>query len=298
MTNATPLRGVILLAAAVLLFAMTDVTTKHLTAAYAVPLVVAVRFIVNLLLMLVVLGPGQGRRLYQTTRPWLVVIRALCLVVASLSMGFALQLMPVAESTAIIFLGPILVVLAARPLLGEVIGRTGWIAAILGFAGVMLIVRPGSGLEPLAMVYLSVAVMGMVAYNLLSRVLVRTESPSTLLFYTALVGSICFGAYLPWSIGGPSPSGLDMVLFASMGVTAGTGHFLFTAAFKYAPVSVLAPVNYLQLVWAGLLGWLIFRHVPDPLSIAGMGIVTLSGLIIAFKSSRQPVIRKPEDEPV
>ena len=291
--RAAPLRGVVLLASAVLLFACMNATTKYLTASYAVPLVVAVRYIVHLLLMVIILGPRQRQRLYRTRRTGLVVVRALCLVVASLFLGLGLQRMPVAESTAIIFLAPMLVVLVARPVLGETIGALGWIAALLGFAGVLLIVRPGSGLDPLAVAYLLVTVTATVAYLLLSRVLAPTESPVAMLFYVAVAGSICFGASLPWSIGGPVPSGWDVLFFISMGITGGLGHFLFTAAFRYAAASILAPINYLQLVWAGLLGWIVFGHVPNAPTALGMVVVIISGVIIAVKSARSTKAQDP-----
>jgi drug/metabolite transporter (DMT)-like permease len=283
-----PLRGVLLLIAAVLLFACMDTATKYLAALYAVPLIMAVRYGVNLLLMVVILGPRQGRRLYQTQRTGLVILRASCLVVASLFLGWALQRMPVAETTAIIFLGPMLVVLVARPLLGETLSAVGWIAVLAGFAGVLLIVRPGTGLDLIGVASLSVTVVATVAYNLLSRILARTESTTAMLFFTALAGSIAFATLVPFSLGGPTPTPWQLALLLSLGVIGGLGHFLFTAAFRYAPASLLAPINYLQLVWAGLLGWLVFRHVPDALTLVGMAIVAASGAMVAIRSARRP----------
>lgn len=284
--NPAPMRGVLLIAAAVFLFACMDTTSKYLSATYAVPLVVAARYIGNLLLMVLILAPSQGSRLYRTRRPGLVLVRALALVVASLFFGYAIQRMPVAETTALIFLGPLLVVLVARPVLGETIGLWGWAAALGGFAGVLLIVRPGSGLDAIGVGLVLMAVAMMVVYYLLSRILAPTESTTAMLFYSAVAGSIAFGVFLPWSIGNTVPSLLDAALFATLGVYGGLGHFMFTAAFQHAPASVLAPVNYLQLVWAGLLGWLTFGHVPDAVTILGMGVVAASGIISAWRSSR------------
>jgi len=284
-----PFRWVVLLVFAVLLFACMDTSTKYLAAFYAVPLIMAVRYGVNLLLMVVVLGPSQGRRLYRTQRTGLVVIRAACLVVGSLFLGWALQRMPVAETTSIIFLGPMLVVLVARPVLGETIGVLGWVAVIAGFAGVLLIVRPGAGLDLVGVAYLSVAAAASNAYNLLSRILARIESTTAMLFYTALAGSVAFAVLLPWSFGGPPPTPWQLTLLLGLGAFAGLGHFLFTAVFRYAPALLLAPINYLQLVWAGLLGWLVFRHVPDVLTLVGMAIVAASGVTVPLRSARRPV---------
>lgn len=288
-----PLRGLILVATAVLLFACMDTATKYLAASYQVPFIVAVRYIINVALMVVMLAPTQGWQLTRTMRPGLVLVRSVCLSGASLTMGLALQRMPVAETTAILFFAPILVVLAARPLLGERIGPVGWAAAIAGFCGVLLIVRPGSGLESLG-ILLALATAGMnVAYQLLSRVLVSTERTITLLFYSVLVGAILFGVTIPWVWNGRAPNDLEIMAFLSLGVLGVVGHFLYTAAYRHAAASALAPMNYLQLVWAGLLGWLAFDHVPDGLSILGMAVIAASGVAVTVASRIRPTRAAP-----
>lgn len=281
-----PLRGIGLLLTALLFFSCLDATTKYLSALYDVPLVVAVRYIVNALLLVVILAPRQGMDLVRTQRTGLVLARAACLTLASLFMGLALQRMPVAETTAIVFLGPMLVVLIAGPLLKERIGWLGWTAALTGFAGVLLIARPGSALAAAGVGFALCTVLVNAGYQLLSRVLVRTERTGALLFHAALFGTICFGISLPWYAHGRVPTGTELLLFLSMGVTGGMGHFLLTAAYRHAPASVLAPVNYCQLLWAGLLGWLVFDHVPDHLTLLGMGIIALSGVMITLKRHR------------
>jgi drug/metabolite transporter (DMT)-like permease len=107
-----------------------------------------------------------------------------------------------------------------------------------------------------------------------------------LLFYTALVGSIVFGLAAPWFWHDRTPSMLEVLLFLSLGVYGALGHYLFTKAFRFAPASMLSPGTYLQLVWAGLLGWLIFGHVPDALTLAGMLVIAGSGLLGALKQCR------------
>ena len=288
-----PLRGALLFTIGLLLFACLDTTTKYLSAHYEVPLIVGVRYIGNCLLMIALLAPTQGRQLIETKRTGLVLVRAGCLAAASLLVGLALQRMPVAETTAINFLAPMLVVLIAGPLLRERVGAWGWAAALGGFAGVLLIARPGSGLDALGIVFALGAVAANAAYQLLSRVLAGTERTITLLFYTALVGSLCFGVAMPLFWGGKAPSALELLLFLSLGVYGGLGHFLLTAAYRQAPASTLAPVNYLQLVWAGLLGWLVFGHVPDAVSLAGMAVIAASGLLIALKSRRSAPAAPP-----
>jgi drug/metabolite transporter (DMT)-like permease len=115
--------------------------------------------------------------------------------------------------------------------------------------------------------------------------LADSERTIALLFYTALVGAILFGLAAPWFWDGRVPRPLDLLLFFSLGIYSGLGHYLFTAAHRYAPASTLAPIGYLQVVWAGLLGWLVFGHVPPSLSLLGMVAIIASGALIALKPS-------------
>lgn len=272
---------------ALLLFACMDTTIKYLATDYNVPMVVAVRYIVHCLLMILLLASSQGKRLVQTRRTGLVLVRGASLAIASLFMALALRRMPVAETTAIAFLAPMLVVLLARPVLGERIGVLGWMAAVIGFVGVLLIARPGGGLDTMGVIFALCAAVAAVAYQLLSRVLASSERTITLLFYTSLIGAIGFGIFLPYFWEGQIPGWRESLLFLSMGVTGGLGHFLFTAAYRHASASLLAPMNYLQLLWAGLLGWVVFDHIPDSVSIIGLFVVAASGVMVALKS-RQP----------
>jgi drug/metabolite transporter (DMT)-like permease len=291
MTSAHPLRGAFLFVTGLLLFACMDTTTKYLSTTYHIPLLMAVRYIVNLLLMVVLLAPSRGRELVRTERTGLVLVRGLCLAATSLLVGLALQVMPVAETTAITFVAPIIVVVVAGPLLGERAGWVGWTAALLGFLGVLIIVRPGSGLAAAGVLCALLAVGANAGYHLLSRLLASTERTIALLFYTALIGAILFGLSVPWFLGDRAPSWFEALLLVSLGVYGGLGHFLFTAAYRQAPASLLAPMNYIQLLWAALLGWAVFGHVPDRLGMVGMGVIAASGVMVALKSRRPPVKR-------
>lgn len=277
-------KGILLAAVGLLLFACMDASTKYLTAHYNVPFVVAMRYIIHCALMLVILAPRYSGQLLQTQRRGLVLTRAFALITASLFIGLALQRMPLPETTAITFMAPLLVVLLASPTLGEKIGPVGWVAALAGFIGVLLIARPGSGLNGWGIVFALFTAGANAAYQLLSRVLARTERTIALLFYTALVGSVVFGLALPWFWESRLPSQLEIALFLGMGLAGGLGHYFFTMAYRYANASTLAPIIYLQLFWAGLLGWLIFGYAPDALSLLGMAVIAGSGLMIALRS--------------
>lgn len=286
-----PIRGALLCVMAVALFACMDTVTKYLSQTHPVPLIVAARYLGNLLLMVGFIVPRHGRQMIRTRRTGLVWVRALCLALASLLIGFALQRMPVAETTAILFLSPILLTIVAGPLLNERVGPVGWLATLAGFAGVILIARPGSGLVTIGVLFALGAVATNLGYQFLSRVLSASESTFALLFYTALTGSILYGIAVPWFLEDRAPTLLEGALFASLGVFGGVGHYLFTAAFRFAPASLLAPLNYVQLLWAGLLGWVVFGHVPGAVSLLGMALIAGSGVLVALKTGRPPIKR-------
>lgn len=281
------LKGVLFVSAAVFLFAAGDTTAKVLLAVWNIPLILALRYGLNVLILLAVLGPRHGRALFTYRRPGLVLLRGAVLALSSLSFSLALQRMPVGETVAINYLAPFLVLFIAIPLLGERAGRWGWIATVLGFLGVLLIVRPGSGLNPAGVGFALLTALGTAGYHLLTRLLTRTETTVALLVSTALVGAVTYGVTLPWSWHGPQPEIRHMLLLLGLTLASTVGHYLLTAGYREAPASVLAPVNYLHIVWATILGWLVFAHMPDGVTLAGMGLVLASGVLVALRSTRR-----------
>jgi drug/metabolite transporter (DMT)-like permease len=283
MNAAHPVRAVLLFNLALLLFACLDTANKYLTASFDAPLIVAARYIGHCALMLAIFAPTRARELVVTQRSGLVWLRGACLAASSLLLVLALGRMPVAETSAIAFLTPVVVVVAAGPFLGEQVGWRGWVAVFLGLLGVLLIGRPGSGLEPVGVMLALTSVIVGTAYQLLSRLLAATETTAAMLFYSAVVGSVAFGAMLPWFWADRMPTTLEMALLATTGALGGLGHFLFTAAFRHAEASLLAPMSYLQLAWALLLGWLVFDHMPDAIGMLGIVVVGAAGVLVALR---------------
>lgn len=286
MQSGNPLKGVALVVAATFLFAAADTLGKHLAMLYAVTLVLAARYAVNLALVTLVMVPRHGAALWRTNRTGLVILRGICLALASISMLLALRVMPVAETVAIIYITPVLVMLTAALLLGERVSPLGWIGAVIGFAGVLLIARPGSGLDPRGvMLALSNAVLA-TGYHVLTRVLTRTETTMALMFHTALVGTIVFIG-LALALGSASlPGATGIGLMLVLGTVTTLGHLLFTSAYREAPASTLAPVNYMHIAFATVLGALVFRQLPDAPGFAGMGLIAVAGLLAAWRASR------------
>lgn len=281
-----PLFGVAIVTCAVFLFACTDTVTKYLSPHYSAAFIQAMRYLVNLFLLLILVLPRHGASLWATRRTGLVWFRGAVLGFASLTMGLALKVMPVGETVSIVYMSPFAVMLLSGPLLGEKVKPAAWFGAVFAFSGVLLVMRPGGGLDPVGVVFALINACLSTAYHLLTRVLTRTETTRSLMFHVAVIGSVilCVMAYptIPDHI--PPPG--HLILFALIGAFATGGHFLFTAAYRLASPAVLAPVHYVQIMWSAALGWAVFGHMPAPLSLLGMAMVLLAGVGVALAIGR------------
>lgn len=279
------LRGILLIMAAVSTFAILDTTAKYLSHSYPVPLIVWVRYAMHAALMLLVLGPRLGRALVQTQRPGLQAVRGVVLAASSLFYFGALSFMPIAEAAAITFLAPLLVTAMSVYFLKERVRRSAWAALAAGFVGVLLIARPGGAVfTPAVLLPLATAVC-FATYQLMTRQLAGVDSTLATLFIGALVGTAVISVLLPFYWALPQTP-FDAFLFVMLGVLGASSHFVLIRAFEYAPPSVLAPFVYVQLVTVLVLGYLVFGEFPDGLSLAGMGIIVLSGAWIAVRQER------------
>lgn len=289
MTDAAQrLRGILLFLTALLLFAVLDATAKYLTTFFAVPFMVWVRYLVHFVFMVATVAPSEGWSLVTTRHPWLMTLRALMLVGVTLFMQLALQTLPLAETSALVFTTPLLVAVLAGPLLGEKVSGRVWMATLIGFIGALLIARPGGALSGIGIVYAVAAALCYALYQILTRRLVGSETQLRLLFFTALVGTLCMGfaPFTHWN--GEWPSLTEAALLASLGLYGGVGHFLMIRAFREANASTLSPLLYVQLIWATLLGWLVFSHLPDLLAVVGMLVIGASGLTLALAERKRP----------
>jgi drug/metabolite transporter (DMT)-like permease len=285
--------------AAVFLFACQDAISKYLFATYSVPYVQAIRYFVNLIVLLVIFLPRNGMRFFKTERIWLVAARGLALALGSLIGGLALRAMPLAEMVSILYLGPLLVLFLAMPLLGEKVHWYSWVATAVGFVGLLFIVRPQTNLSTMGLVYSFLCLLTAVIYPILSRLLSKTESTQTLMVYVGLVGAVFYGVQLPWTMPATFPNGFDFMLMLIIGATSLIAHSLFTMAYARAPVSLLAPFTYTHIAWAALLGWWFFHQVPDYITFIGIGFVAAAGIgnaVINHVTSRKTeVIFEPAE---
>ncbi len=274
--------AVLLMLGATLCFAALDATSKHLSQTYPIPMMVWGRYTFHCLMMVIFLAPAMRLQLIATSRPVAQITRALMLTGTTGCAMAGFSMMPLAESTAFLFVTPLVVVILSHWLLKESITGGHWIAVIAGFCGALLIARPGGALNLQGIVWMSLAAACYAIYQIQTRQLSPTENTVTMLFYTALVGTVSMTLAAPLYWGGPMPGWIDAALIASLGIYGGTGHLMLTRAFRYAAASFLSPFLYAQLIWAMLLGGLFFQHLPDALSIAGMAVIAASSLSIAL----------------
>jgi len=278
------LYGVLLILLSGILLASHDGLSKYLTQLYPVFLVVWARYLAQVVLMLGMFAPRMGRRVFHTLRPWPQLLRGLSLVSVSIMFISGLRYIPLAEATAVIFLTPLMVTVASA-LLGERVSHSQWLAVGVGLLGVMIIVRPGGALFTPAVLLPFGAAISFTVYQLLTRRLSGTDHPVTSNFLSSLVGFLVMSVLVTFNW--RTPSVHDAVLMASLGLMAMSGHLVLTQAFRYASAASLAPFSYGQIVFAGIVGFIAFGHIPDVEAIAGMTVIIASGLCMAYMQSRQ-----------
>ncbi len=286
MDPAHPLRRALpLVLAAGACFATLDATAKWLIQEHAVFLVVWARYAGQALVVTPIAWSRAGRGFWRTRHLRLQLVRSLCLVTATACFFGGLRYLPLAEASAIAFLAPMFAIVFSGAVLGEKPTRARWLSALGGFAGILLIVRPGGAVFHPATLLLIGAALSNSMYQLLTRRLPH-DGPYTTLFYTALVGAIALTAALPFSGTAVPLTWTDAAFLVTLGVLAAFGHLLFISGFLMAPASLLAPFTYVQMLWATFYGWLLFRHLPDAVSLLGMGVIVASGVALVLHERR------------
>jgi drug/metabolite transporter (DMT)-like permease len=276
-------RGIAYALLAWLLFACMDAGSKLLAEEYTIVQILWVRFL-SLLAVSGTLAARQGSSGLITRRFWLQSLRSLMLMVEIGLFIWTITVLPLADAHAILAIAPLLVTALSVPLLGEKVGIRRWAAVGVASVGMLIILRPGFGvMHPMALLALLCACMWSL-YQVLTRIVSRTDPPLTTLFYTALIGAIALTLIGPFYWHAPDARGWG--LFALVAVLGASGHYLLIKALQLAPASVLQPFAYTVLVWATLVGFTVFGNLPDLSTVAGALIIVASGLY-AFARERR-----------
>ena len=222
--------------------------------------------------------------LVRTRKLALQMVRGACLVM-SLSMLFtAFTFMPLAEATVISFTAPLFVVALARPVLNEVVGARRWIAVLVGLAGALLVVRPGTEVFTWASLMPLVGAFFFASFTVLTRVLNPHDSFGTTLFYTTGGGALLLTLAVPWFW--QDPTGAEIAWSLLNGALGLTAHLGILRAMQFADASVVAPLNYARLVWAISIGIIVFGDWPHTAEIIGGVIIVASGLYVVYGAAR------------
>lgn len=259
------------------LFIAMDALGKYLMQSYSTPQVMWARFFFHLLLAMAIMGPGLLTGL-RSGRLKLQLARSVLLLLTTAMFFTGLRTVPLATAATIMFLTPLVVTVLSIPLLGEKVGPRRLASVLVGFAGALVIVRPGFGEVSIGMLLVLGASLSNSLYQLVTRQVRHYDGPNTTLFYTALAGTVVFSAVAPWDW--RPPQGTDWLLFVAMGVFGAISQLCLIRAFRLAPAAVVSPLSYTGLIWATLFGFVVFYDLPDAWTLAGAALIVGSGLYV------------------
>lgn len=281
------LAGIGFIVAAVGCFAAMDLVTKSIALAVPVAMALAMRNALQTAVLGSLLLPSRGRALFRTRRPWLAFVRGALLLGCSVTAYAAVQVMPLAEFTAIVLLTPLALTAVAAVTERRAIGIVQWTLVAGGAAGALLVVVPADGMTATGGVALPLAVVGVnTAYQWVTSQLAQGEDAGAMQMWAGATGFALTAAALPaaWT---PLPLG-TWALLGVLAALATLGHTLLLHAYRRAPVAVLTPYLYLQIAYATLGGWLVFSQVPQARSLAGIALIAACGAAGTWRAARRP----------
>lgn len=273
------LRAILAIIFSVTCFSVLNAISKTLSQSFPVVEVIWGRYFFAFVVMMVLFLPRSGRALFRWHNVPSQVIRGLLLFFSSFLYFHGLVHLPLASAASISLTSPLVVTALSSRFLGEPVGTSRWIAVVVGFAGALIVVRPGFGGFQWASLLIVASTICSSLYQLYSRRYGQTERPDASATMATIVGTVAAAPLLPFDWVMPS-LGLHWLLFAGLGVMAAVGHYFLTIAYSQAPAAVVAPFNYVQLLGAAVLGYLVFGDLPDFWTWVGAGVIVCSGLYL------------------
>ena len=276
------------MSASVAVFACMDAMIKYLAGQYPTVQIVFFRNFCGFLPLLIFFRMAGLRLANLKTKRWQGHLLRSIYGLGAMSLYFyCFGIMPLIDVIAIGFAAPILMAALSTWLLKERVGTHRWMAILLGFGGVLVMVQPGAGLISIGSLLALIATLFYALAIIQVRLLSRTEFPGTIVFYVTIFAVMVSGALLPffWR----SPTLFDFGLLVAIGFLGGIGQILLTLAFRLASVAVIAPFEYSALIWGGLLGWALWGEVPQSFTLIGALLVIASGLYILYRERKSAV---------
>lgn len=279
--------GIILVVAATAIFATQDAVTKHLVADYPITFIVMIRYWVFFAVGVAGarLAEGGLRTNIRSKQPLIQVSRGVLLLLEIVVVGLAYQTLGLAEAMALFQAYPLFVTALAALFLGERVGWRRWVALAIGFAGILIILRPGMGIIEVGAIYTLIGAFLYALYQTLTRLSGTADGPVTSFLYVGAVGAVLTTLGLPYFW--VDMAVVDWGWLALLCVMSVAGHFCLIKALALAPATLLQPFNYLQLVWAVIVGWIVFRDMPDLWTLLGGSIVVGSGLFVFYRERKR-----------
>jgi drug/metabolite transporter (DMT)-like permease len=232
--------------------------------------------------LLLYISRTTGFSVLKTQRPWGHLTRSIAGLIGMTCSFFAVQRLALTEATAFTFAAPLFMTALSAVMLREAVGRHRWGAVLVGFIGVMIMVRPQPGHMNLTGVgFALTAALGSALAMVQIRQISVTEKGATIVFYFTLAGTILGLSVSVFDWVTPDPATLAVLIFS--GLIGGVGQLFLTEAIRVAPVGVVAPFDYTQLIWATILGYLVWGELPQPVTLAGAAVVAASGLYILHR---------------
>lgn len=278
--------GIGFLCLAMVVFSMLDASAKWLGAVLPVEQIIFTRYLGGAIVALLLFNKWTDGTRLVTKRPWLQVVRAICLAGSTACNFTGVRHLTLAESVTVGFAAPLLIAALAGPLLGERIDARRWGAIVLGFIGVVIVAAPDPSRFNL---YILWPVGGMVFYAfyaLTTRVLARSDiaSPGAMVVFSNIVAVVLFAPFFTHGWVVPTDT-LTFVVLACLGVLGTVGHLFATRAYAIAPAPIIAPFSYSQLLWMALIGYVVFRDVPTANTLVGAGLVVISGIYLLWRET-------------
>ena len=263
-----------------------DAIAKYLTGELSVFQLAWARFVFHFMFVFPVVWWRHRQELWPR-RPGLQLARGTLQLAATLLFFAAIAHVPIADALALLFVYPLIVTALSPVLLGEHVRRSQWLAIVVGLAGVLLILRPGTGAFHWAGTFALAASVCFALYMIITRKVAGTSPPLVTLVYSAPVGATVLTLGAPWFWTPPRPS--HWALMILMGLLAACGHFAIVKAFELAPASRIAPFGYVEIVAATALGYVIFGDLPDAWTFVGIGVICAAGVLVTYRAPREPI---------
>jgi len=278
--------GVLFMCTACALFPIMNGIVKLLTATYDPRQIVWFRIVIHLVLVALVFMPRMGLGLFRARQIGSQLVNSVMMLLSTLLFFSAVKSVGVAEAISISFIAPLVVVFLAWPLLGERITATRVVAVVVGFIGVLVVIRPGTSVFQWASVLLLGSAICYAIYQIIIRRLAGVDHPATSIFYSVLLGAILMSLLVPFVWLTPK-SWVDWLLLLSLGALGGAGHYCVARAMTYASANFVAPFNYTQMIGSVIVGYLMFAEVPDLYTWLGTALIVGAGLLVGWEASRR-----------